>query len=551
MILEKNRKIKHLFFFFTAFVITVLYGYYFGTFDQVIHIPFLKKIADPTLYPNDHFFDLRFTHYSFFWYFFVPFYKAGLLEIALFIPHFITTYLTIWAIWKVSYTLFHNTLASLLTVVTMVFPHFGFSAFPFFEFSLLNRTFALPFELFALHLYLEKKTLRAVFLLGIIGNIHVISVAFLIAMIFLDLMIRIKSVGIGFIVRHIVVFGLGASPVLAWKLSQSSAELQVSREWFDIIDRGVLSHLFHFVSIQNPHINLLTLSGISALILFFLFISHKKDRITSMDISMVHFMYAGIAILFVQAAASFFAPSALIIAAQITRVGVFINVFCYLYAAHYVAHLCDHKSSRTCTTWLTGLFTSLSPFMLLVLYFLRNSLHRVKIQTLMQIFLWGIFVTSLSIGTYLGFWKPGIYIFPSDNAFNQVQIWARDNTPKDTLFITPPEHYWLFETEWRVLSERSTVVTISELLEAAFNPRYITYWKPRFEDIAPGALAQFNGNFLENKIITKEAYYRLATKDILSLGQKYNASYLVVEKSFMHKLPIVYENSEYRVYAIK
>jgi hypothetical protein len=71
--------------FGTATFVSVLFtGYYFGTFDQAIHIPFLKKDVYPGLFPNDPFFDLRFTHYSFFWFPFLYIYRAGLLEPAMF-----------------------------------------------------------------------------------------------------------------------------------------------------------------------------------------------------------------------------------------------------------------------------------------------------------------------------------------------------------------------------------------------------------------------------------------------------------------------------------
>ena len=61
---------------FTIFFV----GYHFGTFDQAVHIPFLKKYADPTLYPGDRFLDLRLQHNSYFWFFFLPFYRLGILD---------------------------------------------------------------------------------------------------------------------------------------------------------------------------------------------------------------------------------------------------------------------------------------------------------------------------------------------------------------------------------------------------------------------------------------------------------------------------------------
>jgi len=56
---KSAEKVLHSFFWRQLFFILAtgltlgLMGYYFGTFDQVSHIPFLKKLADPSLYPND------------------------------------------------------------------------------------------------------------------------------------------------------------------------------------------------------------------------------------------------------------------------------------------------------------------------------------------------------------------------------------------------------------------------------------------------------------------------------------------------------------------
>lgn len=547
----KNNVYKHILFTILTLVIVALYGYYFGTYDQISHIPFLKKTVDPTLFPGDRYFDLRFTHYSFFWFLFIPFYKWGILEVTMFVAHVVSVYVTVWSVWKLSFTLFKNALASLLATSAMVFPHFGFSGFPFFEFSILNRTFALPIELFALSWYLEKKTLRTVFVLGVMFNFHVISVNFLMAMILLDMVLRLKEVGVGRFLKHIGVFLVGAAPVLIWKFTQSGAGLRANQEWFDILDRGVFAHLFHFVSLQAPYINLVTLGGLSTVILFFIFIKHKQGAKTSKDVSMTHFVYAGICILLVQLVASYLAPSAIIIAAQITRVGMFIVLFCYLYGANYVAQLYGKVKPHTFFAWITALLLSFSPGVLFLFYIARKTVNRLWGARIIITTLGLLYVVSLALALYFKLWSPGVHVFPPRNAFNDVQLWAKNNTPKDAVFITPPDKFWIYDTEWRVLSERSSVSTISELLEAAFDPNYINYWKPRFEDVAPGALAKFRGNFYENLLFTKKAYATLTTADFVRLADTYNASYVVVPKPHLYNLSPVYENDEYRVYDVR
>ena len=52
-------------------------------------------------------------------------------------------------------------------------------------------------------------------------------------------------------------------------------------------------------------------------------------------------------------------------------------------------------------------------------------------------------VASLAVGFSLNLFGPGIYIYPHETPWYQAQLWAKNNTPKDTWFITPPE-IWSF-----------------------------------------------------------------------------------------------------------
>ena len=53
--------LRHLLFLVSALFSILLIGYHFGTFDQVVHIPFMKAEADPSLYPGDALVALRNT----------------------------------------------------------------------------------------------------------------------------------------------------------------------------------------------------------------------------------------------------------------------------------------------------------------------------------------------------------------------------------------------------------------------------------------------------------------------------------------------------------
>lgn len=544
---ERSYIYRHgLFLLATLFVICA-YGYYFGTFDQASHIPFLKKSIDPSLFPRDHFFDLRNSHYSYFWLLFIPFYKAGILEISMFIVHFLATYLTFWALWNLGKTLFKNALTSVLIVVSSALPHIGFSGFPLFEFSVLNRTVALPIELIAITYYLKQNYFVSFLLLGILYNLHVLSVHFILAMIGVDFIFSMKENKDKAIeiLKAVPLFIICALPIFIWKLGHSGVMFTQHKEWYVILNNALFFHLFNFVSITNPIVILLTAGGLAAIAIFFAI--HKK--IGDLHVVMAHFMYAGILILISQLFATYIYPSTILIQSQVIRVGIFISLFAYLYLADYCVSWL-HKSRPVFIFLTSALIFSFSPlFALISLLFVKRM--KSPIQLIVgSIFSLGLFITILGILLFQNLARPTISIWPEKTPFYDVQLWAKNNTPKNAVFITPPSKWWLYDVEWRVISERSTVSTLSELLEAAFDPRYIVYWKPRFEDVAPGALAQFKGDYLANFKIANNAYYTNTSERFLYLAKKYNASYLVVEKKRRYRLPILYENKGYTVYSL-
>lgn len=548
---ERSYIYRHGLFFLTTLFVICAYGYYFGTFDQASHIPFLKKSIDPSLFFHDHFFDLRNSHYSYFWLLFIPFYKAGILEISMFIVHILATYLTFWALWNLGKTLFKNALTSVLVIVSSALPHIGFSGFPLFEFSMLNRTVALPFEIIAINYYLKKNYFVSFFLLGILYNLHALSIHFIVAMIAVDAILSFKSQRGKFlgVLKAVPIFIICALPVLIWKTGHTGASLTFNSntEWYSILNNALFYHLFNFVSISVPIVTLLAVGGVSAVVIFFYTNKECKGDIHT---TIKHFIYASLLILLSQFIATYFYPSTVIIQSQVMRIGIFISLFAYLYLAHYVS-LWIHRSSLVFVFLATTLVFSFSPLFSLISLFLIKRITSTKKMIIGSLVYIGVFLYILVSLLLLNLARPRISIWPEKTPFYDVQLWAKNNTPKDAIFITPPSKWWLYDVEWRVISERSTVSTLSELLEAAFDPSYIHYWKPRFEDIAPRALVQFKGDYLVNFKIANNAFYTNTSERFLYLAKKYNASYLVVEKKYEYNLPIVYKNEAYSVYSFK
>lgn len=544
---------RHLLFIVATFLTISFAGYYFGTFDQASHIPFLEKHIDSTLFPGDHFFDLRFLHYSYFWLFFEPFYRLGVLEISMFVTHVIVIYLTFWAIWRLSYTLFKNELTSLLSVIVFILPHVSFGGFTVFEFSLLNRTFVLPFLLLTIEFYLRKKYLLTFFLLGLMYNLHALSVNFVLLMVLFDCLMQFRKVGgLRTIMLGISIFLLGALPVLAWRFGSSPVDFSIHQTWFSIISRSLLSHLFYPFS-RYPYILFMTIGGVSTIILFFIssyFTPSKKHNQT-----IINFIFAILTILVIEVITTARLQSTIIIESQIIRASVFLTIFCYFYLTNYAVKQYQSGRAKELNFFLLigAIILSLSPFIALVAWGMQKFISVKRLWREFSIIAIVIlsFLCSLVVSYKIGVWRPGIYIFAQRSAWYNAQLWANNHTRKDEVFITPP-YLWSFYTlDWRVISKRSSVSTLSELLEAAFSPEYINYWKERFEAVAPGAIDQFNGNAYSSIEITKKAFSRLTLENLKDISDRFSASYLVVERSQQYLLPVVYKNQSYIIYSLK
>ncbi len=544
---------KHLFFIIATLLTLSFAGYYFGTFDQASHLPFFKKYIDSTLYPGDRFIDLRFIHYSYFWFLFEPFYRLGLLEVSMFVVHVVIIYMTIWAIWRLSFTLFKNELVSLLSVVVFILPHISFGGFTVFEFSLVNRTFVLPFLLWALDLYLRRKYYLAFFILGIMFNFHILSVNFVLFMMVFDYILQLKRKdGWKNITLSMILFIVGALPVLIWKLQSHTSDFGLHPDWFSLLSRGFLNHLFYPFSF-HPYILFMAVGGISTIFIFF--IARRFAPSPKYNQEITNFVYAILVILLIETVTALWFPLDVIIESQIIRVSIFLTLFSYFYLTSYVIKKVQlNKLTKLDTLLLViALFFSFSPFIALIVI-VQQELASLKslwiaLSTLLVtiVFIAGILIVAYQINI----WRPGIHVFAEHSTWYEAQLWARDNTPKSTLFITPPYLWWFYSLDWRVVSERSTVSTLAELLEAAFSPQYIDYWRLRFGAVAPGAIDQFRGDTFANFKITKKAFSQLTLKNLKSISNRFNASYLVVERPQQYPLRVAYENRDFIIYNLK
>lgn len=542
---------RHLYFLGVAVLAVLVNGYHFGTFDQVFHIPFLLKFISPGLYPNDPFLNLRWYHFSFFWFPFIPLYKAGLLEIGMFLVHILTVYGTVWMFWALTDTLFDNDLADLMVSLALIVPHLGFPGFQIIEFSLLNRTFVLPFLLAVILLYLKEKKALAFILLGVLFNLHVIYALFVLCMLLLHELLTFQWRQWWRPLVQLALFTIAGLPVLLWRMTTGSGiDFTLRPEMVDFVSRGLLFTDYFPIS-KAPYVIGNLLAGAGTLWAFIL--GYRKTPHTPKHLKMRNFALAIGVMLLVGTLASYLLPVTILIQVQIMRVGVFMLYFGMIYFAFFLSQQYQEGAISRQQLLTLSLGYILIPVVLvpILCYYLIRWLGKSQKATgwLLPVVI-AIPVIVMAAALIQNFWSPGIHIYGPKTAWRDVQEWARENTDQDALFITPPQIFWHYTSDWRVFSQRSTVVTIPELMEIPFDPSFEQSFRARLSDIAPGAIEQFDGNYIRTLETTGQAFYTNTTEDFVRLGCKYQADYLVVEREHPYDLEPVYQNEEYIIYQL-
>jgi hypothetical protein len=306
----------------------------------------------------------------------------------------------------------------------------------------------------------------------------------------------------------------------------------------------------YYAFLPFPQIIISTLHGIATLA-FFLF--GRRLKLSAHDRVMTNFVLAIGVFLLVQLITTYWFPITFILQLQILRIGFFLLLIGYIYFAGYLAKRLQQGSLSGISGGLVmfSFITYPSPLLPILFLALNRWLDKYRWRQWTGAILFAIILVATIVGCFVsGIWSPGIYIFEPKTLWTQAQDWARNNTSRDAMFITPPEIFSHYIPDWRTFSERGTLATLVEIFEFP-HPDYFPYWQERFEAIAPGAITQFNGNYLDTFTLTRDAYYSLKPEDYLRIAHKYNIRYLVIEKPHLQPFPVVYENEGFAIYDIK
>ncbi len=531
----------------TASVIA-LYGYTFGSFDQIIYLPFLFKTFHPDLYRLDPFLQLKNHYYSFFWILLQPLYRYGILEIGLFILHILTVFLTFLSIRNLASVFSRNKTFLMLSVFGFVVPHIGISGFTLFEFSILNRTFALPFLIQSVAWYLSGRRYRAFLMIGVMANIHSIYALIVAASLLADALITEKD-KMSRMFKYILILGVSSVPVIAWFAAGTIANhayFDVYR-WLALMRSSLLSHLF--APWKPNFINIFLGSSAAGMLVLYGLMFRKLHM--SHEVKSIHRfvgVYGVIVVIYFLTVSVM--PLEFVAKTQAIRAGLFIMFF--IYFLYYVSIFRSRESKELDQRQFNFLAVagclSVTPLVLLAAYLIRIMIKGVQIYRISILILFIAFIIQMGLLYKFGVYKAGFRIFSPQTAYVDIQRFAARTTGVDSVFIAVPYFWEIHESEWRVYSRRATVVSYSDSLEIAYYPPYYNTWKERMDTLMPGWADSLTGDYFTDRQQLKHLYYGNTAGDFAAAGKKYRARYLVVEKPYCYPFKPMYENRQFILY---
>lgn len=124
-----------------------------------------------------------------------------------------------------------------------------------------------------------------------------------------------------------------------------------------------------------------------------------------------------------------------------------------------------------------------------------------------------------------------------------VQRWAKANTPRDAVFLTPTQ-----PGGFRIHSERAVVGEWRDGTQLYFSADFAPIWWERMIDLQPGLLTDDTGARLHSRGLSIDS---LDDRGLVELAEKYGARYIVLPAGSERQLECVYANAGYAVYLSK
>jgi hypothetical protein len=141
-----------------------------------------------------------------------------------------------------------------------------------------------------------------------------------------------------------------------------------------------------------------------------------------------------------------------------------------------------------------------------------------------------------------------------DKDWKSLQLWAKDNTPKDAVFVAPLEM-----NGFRVFSNRSVFTDWVDGAAMHWKPGFEAEWVERLKRLGiTGMLIKESapwlcgmGNFADRKPIHRMIYSKMTEADFRRLAADYGVRYVIEDASKNLSFERAYSNGTFCVYKIR
>ena len=513
LILEHKKYL--LFILVIMLILTSLYALNFNIItshgDNSLYVSLANKILDPELYEKDFFLNqyTRILPYSFALILSILITIFQSVKFAYLILYFFLFLTFLISIYFLAFYIIKNkTAAFLVTLINIPGKRILGGSYWGLTSTIIPQIIVLALSPIILLFFLKnykdyKKILILYFILGLLANIHFLSVAILIFILSVTYFLNNRNLkSIKFLFLFVLVFIIGALPYIIFQ--SPSTEIS-SLEVLKI--RAAVAFITPLKIIKFIGYSIFAI--ILGLIGYNL--KNKKNK-KETDTLMKYFLSASIFLVLISLVTSQITS---LLKVQIARASSYILLFLYIYSGYFMYLLILKKGA---------LAKAILPILILLLMILPVPTSN---NNLIPTFIQDKYKNIYDNFKYNFYPDLGDFVDVNDDreSFYDLSSWANKNTLKNSLFLVPPG----FEA-FRSEAKRSVLVTQKDggvSLYSSYGDKWYNLYKKLIEIYKTGSTKEFNDFAKENDV-----------------------DYIITEKDTNLVLKKEYENKRYIVYSI-
>lgn len=514
-------------------------GIEIGTHTHWVQIPLINHIIDPSLYPDDLFVSTLSRYYSV--YYKLVAVAAQKFEIAdcLVFAHLLSRIILFAGIFSLAYSLFRKTNIALISVLLTVF---GLKAILANEevmaYVPTHTQFAQALMPWTVMFLWQRKTLLCAVLLGLICHINLMTGLQVVMVAAITVLVNWRRFGLRRIVTAAGLWTIITAPALLWALKTPQPDVTM-HEYIQVLKTLFWYHMFPLTWKPKCWIRL---AGLIIVVVQCL----KTPRALP-SAKLMYGSLVGIALGLVTAVLfSIVPPVQPLVRLQFGRLSVLLSLIMLPSIAYTILYyISAQDGDNRLPLILLGFGWALShgrtSAVLLILtggwLVLRNMTKETSDNLKKLIFYRRVLAIAvlaafvgLSLKRNLG--DKGFILRSQPKDWISAQLWARDNTPKDAIFLAI-EH----ELSFRVFSHRSVYYTIRD--------KDMIIWRPDITSQCLARLKEFEALGMGQRI-----YLDVSFDKVKSFCEEKNIDYLVAPIDLPADMQPCYVNPRWAIYRI-